>query len=122
MTTSPSTMNCSEVNPRLAIPGCNSTFPLGPALCTAAHGGGIPKRDTQGDSEGDRIQTFRHAYNSLIARVGTDDPNKLKGAQMQLLRHGDERTNDRGKSAPPLRQRARQGHINVNDLGDGRAG
>ena len=54
--------------------------------------GGIPK--------GTGFHTFRHAYNALIAQVGTDDPNKLKGVQMQLLRHGDERTNDRyGKSA-----------------------
>jgi hypothetical protein len=46
-----------------------------------------------------------------------EDTNKLKGVQMQLLRHGDERTNDRcGKSASPLRQRARQAHINVSDL------
>lgn len=46
-----------------------------------------------------------------------DDPKKVKEVQMKLLRHGDERTNDRyGKSAPPLRQRARQAHINVSDL------
>jgi len=65
---------------------------------------GIPK--------GSGFHTFRHAYNALIAQVGTDDPNKLKGVQMQLLRHGDERTNDRyGKSAPP-----RQAHVNVSDL------
>ncbi len=46
-----------------------------------------------------------------------DDPKKVKEVQMKLLRHGDERTNDRyGKSAPPLRQRPRQAHINVSDL------
>ena len=41
---------------------------------------------------------------------------------MQLLRQGDERTNDRyGKSAQPLRQHARQAHINVSDLVIGEA-
>jgi integrase len=75
---------------------------------------GIPK--------GTGFHAFRHAYNALIAQVGTDDPKKVKEAQMQLLRHGDERTNDRyGKSAPPLRQRARQAHINVSDLVMGEA-
>lgn len=70
---------------------------------------GIPK--------GTAFHAFRHAYNALIAQVGTDDPNKVKEVQVELLRHGDERTNDRyGKSAPPLRQRARQAHINVSDL------
>jgi hypothetical protein len=39
---------------------------------------------------------------------------------MKLLRQSDEHTNDRyGKSAPPLRQRARQAHINVSDLAMG---
>jgi len=58
----------------------------------------------------------------LISQVGTDDPKKVKEVEMQLLRHGDERTNDRyGKSAPPLRQRARQVHINVSDLVMGEA-
>jgi integrase len=70
---------------------------------------GIPK--------GTAFHAFRHAYNALIAQVGTDDPKKVKEVQVQLLRHGDERPNDRyGKSAPPLRQRARQAHINVSDL------
>jgi hypothetical protein len=41
---------------------------------------------------------------------------------MELLRQGDERTNDRcGKSAPPHRQRARQAHINVSELVMGEA-
>jgi hypothetical protein len=41
----------------------------------------------------------------------------VKEVQMKLLRQGDERTNERyGKSAPPLRQRARQANINVSDL------
>jgi hypothetical protein len=36
---------------------------------------------------------------------------------MKLLRRGNARTNDRyGKSAPPLRQRARQARINVSEL------
>jgi integrase len=75
---------------------------------------GIPK--------GTGFHAFRHAYNALIAQVGTDDPKKVKEVQMKLLRHGDERTNDRyGKSAPPLRQRARQAHINVSDLAMGEA-
>ena len=66
------------------------------------------------------FHAFRHAYNSNIVLVGTDDPKKAKEAQMKLMRHGDERTNDRyGKSAPPLRQRARQAHINVSDLAMG---
>lgn len=70
---------------------------------------GIPK--------GTGFHAFRHAYNALIAQVGTDDPKKVKEVQVKLLRQGDERTNDRyGKSAPPLRQRARQAHINVSDL------
>lgn len=75
---------------------------------------GIPK--------GTGFHAFRHAYNALIAQVGTDDPKKVKEVQMKLLRQGDERTNDRyGKSAPPLRQRARQAHINVSDLAMGDA-
>lgn len=70
--------------------------------------------------EGTGFHAFRHAYNALIDQVGTDDPNKLKEVQMTLLRQGDKRTNDRyGKSAPPLRQRARQAHINVSDLAMG---
>jgi integrase len=76
----------------------------------------IPK----GIPEGTGFHAFRHAYNALIAQVGTDDPQKVKEVQMQLLRQGDARTNDRyGKSAPPLRQRARQAHINVSDLAMG---
>lgn len=75
---------------------------------------GIPK--------GTGFHAFRHAYNALIAQVGTDDPTKVKEVQVKLLRHGDERTNDRyGKSAPPLRQRARQAHVNVSDLVMGEA-
>jgi len=75
---------------------------------------GIPK--------GTAFHAFRHAYNALIAQVGVDDPAKVKEVQMKLMRHGDERTNDRyGKSAPPLRQRARQAHINVSDLVMGEA-
>ncbi len=75
---------------------------------------GIPK--------GTGFHAFRHAYNALIAQVGTDDAKKVKEVQVKLLRHGDERTNDRyGKSAPPLRQRARQAHINVSDLAMGEA-
>lgn len=75
------------------------------------------KEKPKGIPKGTGFHTFRHAYNALIAQVGTDDPNELKGVQMQLLRHGDERTNDRyGKSAPPVCERARQAHINVSDL------
>ena len=75
---------------------------------------GIPK--------GTGFHAFRHAYNALIAQVGSDNPKNVKEVQMQLLRHGHERTNDRyGKSAPPLRQRARQAHINVSDLAMGEA-
>jgi integrase len=70
---------------------------------------GIPK--------GTAFHAFRHAFNALIAQVGSGEPKKVKEVQMVLLRHGDERTNDRyGKSASPLRQRARQAHINVSDL------
>jgi hypothetical protein len=66
------------------------------------------------------FHAFRHAYNVLIAHFGTDDPKKVKEVQMKLLRQGDERTNDRyGKSAPPIRQRARQAHINMSDLAMG---
>ena len=66
------------------------------------------------------FHAFRHAYNALISQVGTDDPDKVKEVQIKLLRQGDKRTNDRyGKSAPPLRQRARQAHINVSDLAIG---
>jgi hypothetical protein len=62
---------------------------------------GIPK--------GTGFHAFRHVYNALIAQVRIGDPKKVKEVQMQLLRQGDERANDRyGKSAPPLRQRARQ--------------
>ena len=69
---------------------------------------------------GSGFHAYRHSYNALIDQVGTDDPTKVKEVQMKLLRHGDERTNDRyGKSAPPLRQRARQAHINVSDLAMG---
>jgi integrase len=69
---------------------------------------------------GSGFHAFRHSYNGLIVEVGTDDPKKVKEVQMKLLRHGDERTNDRyGKSAPPLRQRARQAHINVSELAMG---
>jgi integrase len=75
-----------------------------------------------GIPEGTGFHAFRHAYNALIAQVETDDPKKVKEVQMKLLRQGDERTNDRyGKSAPPLRQRARQAHINVGDLVMGEA-
>lgn len=75
---------------------------------------GIPK--------GTGFHAFRHTYNALIAQVGTDDRKKVKEVQMKLLRQGDERTNDRyGKSAPPLRQRARQAHVNVSDLAIGEA-
>ena len=73
---------------------------------------GIPK--------GTGFHAFRHAYNALIAQVGTEDAKKVKEVQMKLLRQGDERTNDRyGKSSQPLRQRARQAHINVSDLAMG---
>ena len=66
---------------------------------------------------GTAFHAFRHAYNALIAQVGGRPPAKVKKVQMQLMRHGDERTNDRyGKSSPPIRQRARQAHINVSDL------
>ena len=75
---------------------------------------GIPERTG--------FHAFRHAYNALIAQDGTDDPNKVKEVQIKLLRQGDKRTNDRyGKSAPPLRQRACQAHINVSDLAMGEA-
>jgi len=71
---------------------------------------------------GTGFHAFRHAYDALRAQVGTDDPKKVKEVQMQLLRQGDERTNDRyGKSAQPLRQHARQAHINVSDLVIGEA-
>lgn len=80
------------------------------------------KEIPRGIPKGTGFHAFRHAYNALIAQVGTDDPRKVKEVQVQLLRHGDERSNDRyGKSAPPLRQRARQAHINVSDLVMGEA-
>ena len=79
------------------------------------------KEIPNGIPEGTGFHAFRHAYNALLT-VGTDDAKKVKEVQMKLLRHGDERTNDRyGKSAPPLRQRARQAHINVSDLAMGEA-
>jgi hypothetical protein len=75
-----------------------------------------------GIPEGTGFHAFRHAYNALIAQVGTDEPQMVKEVQMKLLRQGDERTNDRyGKSVPPLRQRARQAHINASDLAMGEA-
>lgn len=89
-----------------------------PALrrMAAAFGKELPS----GIPEGSGFHAFRHAYNALIDQVGTDDPNKVKEVQMTLLRQGDKRTNDRyGKSAPPLRQRARQAHINVSELAMG---
>ena len=65
----------------------------------------IPNRIPKGTG----FHAFRHVYNALIAQVRIGDPKKVKEVQMQLLRQGDERANDRyGKSAPPLRQRARQ--------------
>jgi hypothetical protein len=76
----------------------------------------IPK----GIRKGTGSHAFRHVYNAQIAQVGTDDPKKVKEVQMQLLRQGDERTSDRyGNAAPPLRQRARQAHINASDLAMG---
>jgi len=78
------------------------------------------KEIPNGIPEGTGFHAFRHAYNALIAQVGTDDPDKVKEVQIKLLRQGDKRTNDRyGKSAQPLRQRARQAHINVSDLAMG---
>jgi integrase len=80
------------------------------------------KEKPKGIPKGTGFHAFRHAYNALIAQVGTDDAKKVKEVQMQLLRHGDERTNDRyGNSAPPLRQRARQAHMNVSDFAMGEA-
>lgn len=79
------------------------------------------KEIPRGIPKGTGFHAFRHAYNALIVQVGTDDPEKVKEVQMKLLRQGDERNNDRyGKSAPPLRQRARQAHINVSDLAVGK--
>jgi hypothetical protein len=53
-----------------------------------------------GIPEGTGFHAFRHAYNALIAQIGTDDLKKVNEVQMKLLRHGDERTNDRyGKLA-----------------------
>ena len=58
---------------------------------------------------GTGFRAFRHACNALFAQAGTDDAKKVKEVQMKLMRHGDDRTNDRyGKTAPPLRQRARR--------------
>ena len=52
---------------------------------------------------GNGFHAFRHGFNALIVQVETDDSKKVKEVQMKLLRHGDERTNDRyGKSSPPL--------------------
>jgi integrase len=53
------------------------------------------KEIPNGIPEGTGFHAFRHAYNALIAQVGTDDAKKVKKVQMKLLRHGDERTNDR---------------------------
>jgi integrase len=67
--------------------------------------------------EGTAFHAFRHAYNALITQVGSDDPKRVKEVQMQLMRHTDERVNDRyGKSAAPLRERARQAHAKVTEL------
>jgi integrase len=77
---------------------------------------------TQGVPKGNGFHAFRHAYNALIAQVGTDDPTKVKEVQVKHLRHGDERINDGyEKSVPPLRQRARQAHIDVSELAMGEA-
>jgi len=73
-----------------------------------------------GIPEGTGFHAFRHACNALIAQVRTAYPKRVKEVQMQLLRQGDAHANDRyGKSAPPLRQRARQAHNNVSDLAMG---
>jgi integrase len=78
------------------------------------------KQLPNGIPSGTGFHALRHSFNGLIVHVGTDDPAKVKEVQMKLLRQGDERTNDRyGKSSPPLRQRARQAHINVSDLAMG---
>jgi integrase len=67
--------------------------------------------------DGTGFHAFRHAYNALITQVGADDPKRVKEVQMQLMRHTDERINDRyGKSAAPLRERARQAQADVTEL------
>ena len=52
-----------------------------------------------------------------LAVADSGDLEQVKKVQMTLLRQSDERVNDRyGKSALPLRQRARQAHANVAEL------
>lgn len=89
-----------------------------PRRMVAAFRMGIPN----GIPKSTGFHAFRHAYNALIAPVGIYEPREVKKVQMQLLRRGDERTNDRcGRSAPPLCQRVRPAHINVSDLVMGEA-
>ena len=76
----------------------------------------IPK----GVPKGTGFHAFRHAYNALIVQVGTDGPNIGERSSGETA--APRRTYDRyGKSAPPLRQRARQAHINVSNLVMGEA-
>lgn len=66
-----------------------------------------------GIPRGTGFHALRHAYNVLIDLVGTDDPKKVKEVQMKLLRHGDERTNDRMESRLRRYVSARVRHISM---------
>lgn len=69
---------------------------------------------------GTGFHSFRHAYNALIEQVSDGSAESIKKVQLQLLRQGDERTNDRyGKSAPPRRNRARMTQAAVTELAMG---
>ncbi len=69
--------------------------------------------------KGTGFHAFRHAYNALIAKVGSGSA-QVRQVQMELLRHADERINRRyGKSAPTVREQARRAHTDVTELAMG---
>lgn len=87
---------------------------LRPALLRMA-----AKFKLKGVPPGTGFHSFRHSYNALIAKVGSGSA-EVKKVQMELLRHGSQRTNDRyGKSAPPIREQARMAHTGVAELAMG---
>jgi integrase len=74
----------------------------------------------RGVPEGTGFHSFRHAYNALIEEVNDGSVESIKQVQLALMRHGDQRTNDRyGKSAPPRRKRARIAQAAVTELAMG---
>lgn len=64
--------------------------------------------------EGAGFHAFRHAYNALILKVSSGADEEIRKVQMTLLRQSDERVNaGYGKSALPVRERARAAHTAV---------